>query len=123
MRSWLFALIVLAVVLLPSFARAAAEPTYDAFCISRADATRVTKKNGDAQLEVTLRAGKAREFLAFTRRHVGQTVIIAWMETNPIDKGTTIYSNFLTVKAPIGGGVIRVTNPHARARPGTLIAS
>ncbi len=120
MRSWLPVLVAL---LFSPLACAAAEPTYDAFCLSRADATRVVKKNGDEQLEVTLRAGKTREFLAFTRRHIGQTVIIAWMESNPADNRITVYSNFLVVKAPIGDGIIRVTNPHARARPGTLIAT
>jgi len=120
MKSWLLALLALA--LLASFAKAAKEPTYDAFCISRADAMRIEKKNGDEQLEVTLRAAKAKEFLAFTRRHVGQTVIIAWMEPDPASKGMTIYSNFLAIKAPIGNGVLRVSNPYARARPGTLIA-
>jgi len=43
------------------------------------------------------------------------------VESNPADKGLTIYSNFLVVKAPIGNGVIRVSNPYARARPGTII--
>jgi len=119
MRRWLLAL--LALLIFAPLAKAAKEPTYDAFCISRADAMRVVKKNGDEQLEVTLRAAKAKEFLAFTRRHVGQTVIIAWVETNPADKGLTVYSNFLVVKAPIGNGVIRVSNPYARARPGTIM--
>jgi hypothetical protein len=121
MRSWLLALIAL--LMFAPWAKAAKEPTYDAFCISRADAMRVVKKHGDEQLEVTLCAAKAKEFLDFTRRHVGQTVIIAWMEPNPASAGMTIYSNFLVVKAPIGNGVIRVTNPYARARPGTLIAT
>ena len=118
MKSW--PSVLLALLLFAPFAKAAKEPTFDAFSISLADVTRVFKASGDEQLEITLRAPKAREFLAFTRRHVGQTVVIAWME--PKGKGYVVYSNFLEVKAPIGNGVLRVTNPSAQNSPGILIA-
>ena len=118
MKSWHSAL--LALLLSAPFAQAAKEPTFDAFSVSLADVTRVFKAAGNEQLEITLRAPKAREFLAFTRRHVGQTVVIAWME--PRGKDYVVYSNFLAVKSPIANGTLRVTNPAATTAPGTLIA-
>jgi hypothetical protein len=118
MKSWLSAL--LALLLSAPFAQAAKEPTFDAFTISLADVTRVFKAAGNEQLEITLCPPKAKEFLAFTRRHLGQTVVIAWME--PKGQGYIVYSNFLAVKSPIANGTLRVTNPSAPTRPGTLIA-
>jgi hypothetical protein len=94
-------------LLLAPFAKAAKEQTFDAFTISPADVTRVFKAAHNEQLEITLRAPKAREFLAFTRHHLGQTVVIAWME--PKGKDCVVYPNFLAVKAPIANGTLRVT--------------
>jgi hypothetical protein len=112
---------LLAFALLAAFSwDARSAPTYDDFVIKPEDTIKMGPVGLDHRFEVTLCATRARELLEFTGKHVGQTVVFCWVETNQATRGETIYCNGFIVKTPIRDGVLRLGWPHINLKTGRL---